>query len=142
MTLENILEELGCKNAFNKNGCLSSSGRKKYNKLIKLLKQCSLLVESNNVSEIIDKLDKILSENVRTYKNAKELNKFSEKMAKLESQFGYENFVIETTFYETHNYKKIYFKHNEKCVYIGDSYSTYKILKNRVIRLITYKEEI
>lgn len=140
MTLENILEELGCKNTFNNNGCLSSSGRKKYNKLIKLLKQCSSLVESDNISEIIDKLDKILSENVQTYKKTQELSKFSEKMAKLESQFGYENFVILTTFYETHDYRKIYFKHNGNCVYIGDSYSTYKILKNRVIRLITYKE--
>lgn len=140
MTLETILEELGCKSAFNNNGCLSSSGRKKYNKLIKLLNQCSSLVESDNISEIIDKLNKILNENAQTYNKVKELSKFNEKMQKLESEFGYENFVIESTYYETHIYKKIYFKHNEKYVYIGDSHSTYKILKNRVMRLITYKE--
>lgn len=66
MCLESILNKLGCKKAFLKNGKLSKSGNKAYNLFTNIIYSLPFLTNKitvEQVDKIIDDLDKIEHEN-------------------------------------------------------------------------------
>lgn len=62
MDLSEILQVLGCKKPFKKDGSFTKTGSEKYSELIKILYSVAILAESNNIDTIIKKLDAISNE--------------------------------------------------------------------------------
>ena len=63
MDLETILQNFGYKKVFKKDGTLSVDGNKAYGNLIEIIYNLQSIGVISNANEIIDKLDKVLSEN-------------------------------------------------------------------------------
>ena len=63
MDLETILQNFGYKKVFKKDGTLSVDGNKAYGNLIEIIYNLQFIGVISNANEIIDKLDKVLSEN-------------------------------------------------------------------------------
>lgn len=62
MDLSEILQVLGCKKSFKKDGNFTKTGSEKYSELIKILYSVTTLAESNDIDTIIKKLDAISNE--------------------------------------------------------------------------------
>ena len=63
MDLETILQNSGYKKVFKKDGTLSVDGNKAYGNLIEIIYNLQSIGVISNADKIIDKLDKVLSEN-------------------------------------------------------------------------------
>lgn len=63
MDLETILQNFGYKKVFKKDGTLSVDGNKAYGNLIEIIYNLQSIGVISNADKIIDKLDKVLSEN-------------------------------------------------------------------------------
>lgn len=63
MDLETILQNFGYKKVFKKDGTLSVDGNKAYGNLIEIIYNLQSIGVISNANKIIDKLDKVLSEN-------------------------------------------------------------------------------